>query len=164
MAGRVGHGVEWFKRVPHGASRHGRAATARVSTSRWLQASEEKLGDEPMAEQDGEDPGMRRSPGRRIGDSADEHRATSQSILVRRPDLTVEAVGLPHPPSRNQPVDHVVYRLIVTGVRILHMGDSAPRAGEAGPIVERLHMPGQELGGARGGLRGRSLGQSPVRP
>jgi L-ascorbate metabolism protein UlaG (beta-lactamase superfamily) len=71
--------------------------------------------------------------------------------------IRVEAHGIPHPPSRNQPVEHLVWIVSVGGVRVMHAGDSSPSVEElrtaAGSGVDLLLAPNWILGGARGAER-----------
>ncbi len=66
----------------------------------------------------------------------------------------LEAHGIPHPPSRNQPVDHVVWVVKIGGIRLMHIGDSSPSSAElaaaAGDGVDVLLAPFWVLGGDRG--------------
>lgn len=49
-----------------------------------------------------------------------------EDVSAERKGFGVTAVGLSHPPSRNQPVQHVAYLVTAPGARILHLGDSSP--------------------------------------
>ena len=71
--------------------------------------------------------------------------------------ITIEAHGIPHPPSRNEPVEHLVWVISMNGVRVMHAGDSSPTVAElraaAGPGVDLLLAPGWILGGTLGAER-----------
>lgn len=51
-------------------------------------------------------------------------------------DLTVHALGIAHPPSRNQPVEHATYLVRVGGARVIHLGDSRPGPTDLTPFLE----------------------------
>lgn len=51
-------------------------------------------------------------------------------------DLTVHALGVAHPPSRNQPVEHATYLVRVGGARVIHLGDSRPSPTDLTPFLE----------------------------
>lgn len=51
-------------------------------------------------------------------------------------DPTLRALGIPHPPSRNQPVQHVVYLVQLAGERVIHLGDSRPAPEDLIPLLE----------------------------
>lgn len=73
---------------------------------------------------------------------------------IRHGDITVTAHGIPHPPSRNQPVEHLVWVIEHGGRRVMHLGDSSPTPAElaaaAGNGVELLLAPFWVLGGLEG--------------
>lgn len=54
---------------------------------------------------------------------------------------TVEALGLAHPPSRNDPVEHAAYLVELGGVRILHLGDAAPASGDIERVLKGRGAP-----------------------
>ena len=68
--------------------------------------------------------------------------------------FSIEAHGIPHPPSRNQPVEHLVWVVSVGGVRVMHGGDASPTAAElraaAGSGVDVFLAPAWTLGGSTG--------------
>jgi L-ascorbate metabolism protein UlaG (beta-lactamase superfamily) len=78
-------------------------------------------------------------------------------VRLRVGDITVEAHGISHPPSRNEPVEHLVWVVTVGGVRVMHGGDASPTPTElryaAGSGVDLLLAPAWILGGARGAER-----------
>jgi L-ascorbate metabolism protein UlaG (beta-lactamase superfamily) len=81
----------------------------------------------------------------------------SRPYTFRIGDLTLEAHGIPHPPSRNEPVEHLVWVISIGGVRVMHAGDSSPTMAEleaaAGTGVDLFLAPSWILGGARGAER-----------
>lgn len=74
--------------------------------------------------------------------------------LLRTGGVRLEAHGIPHPPSRNQPVEHLVWVVELGGRRILHLGDSSPSPAElrsaSGDGVDLLLAPFWVLGGVEG--------------
>ena len=81
----------------------------------------------------------------------------SNPLSFRVGAITVEAHGIPHPTSRNQPVEHLVWVITLNGVRVMHAGDSSPSPAElgtaAGSGVNVFLAPAWILGGARGAER-----------
>ncbi len=71
----------------------------------------------------------------------------------------IQAVGLVHPPSRNQPVELVGYRVRGDGVEIAHLGDASPEPAELVPFrgVDRMLAPWWVLTGAGGAERHRAI-------
>lgn len=73
---------------------------------------------------------------------------------LRHAGTVVTAHGIPHPPSRNQPVEHLVWVIEVGGRRVMHLGDSSPSRAElaaaAGSGVDLLLAPFWVLGGQEG--------------
>lgn len=78
----------------------------------------------------------------------------SSTARMRVGRVAVEAHAIPHPPSRNQPVEHVVWVVELDGRRVLHLGDSSPTTSEmsaaAGAGVDLLLAPFWVLGGVEG--------------
>lgn len=62
--------------------------------------------------------------------------------------------GIPHPPSRNQPVEHLVWVVELDGHRVMHLGDSAPSVADleaaAGDGIDLLLAPFWVLNGIEG--------------
>lgn len=57
-----------------------------------------------------------------------------ERVVRRTAGLELVGLGLHHPPSRNQPVQHAGWLVRIGGRTILHLGDAALDPGELGPL------------------------------
>lgn len=83
-----------------------------------------------------------------------------ETVRLEIDGIEIRAVGLVHPPSRNDPVELVGYRIDIGGVGIAHVGDASPEPDELAPLgdVDLLLAPWWVLTGPRGAERVGAIG------
>lgn len=95
----------------------------------------------------------------RLGELLDRVHAVrlrpGETMRLELDGVHVRAVGLVHPPSRNDPVELVGYRVDLGGVRVAHVGDASPNPDdfEALGEVDLLLAPWWSLRGREGAWR-----------
>ncbi len=83
-----------------------------------------------------------------------------EAVEVEIGGVGIRAVGLVHPPSRNQPVELVGYRIAVGDLAVAHLGDASPTVAELEPLgrVDLLLAPWWVLTGPAGARRAEAVG------
>ncbi|MDX1661334.1 MAG: MBL fold metallo-hydrolase [Gemmatimonadota bacterium] len=87
-----------------------------------------------------------------------------ETALLRVGGFEIRAIGLVHPPSRNEPVELVGYRVETNGYAIGHIGDASLTPDELEPFigVDLLLAPWWVLTGAEGARRLAAVGADRV--